>query len=527
MTFLFIVVLLAGVAIAFVAWDHKQKHTAAANELATIKAGLELLESEARKRASDILKTAEKQKSLLEADIQESSRRLTAADAQLAEKQAQLTKAESLFAAMRRRIDGVGDEYILPVHDLLDELAENFGYKEAGIELKMARDWSRSLVKEKRAVTCEWGNDAYKKDAIRLMLETFDAQVDVALAGLKREENVGKVMQEIRDIYEALNDYGTRCMRATIEKAYLDARLAEAKWGAAAAELKHEEREEQKAMAAALREEARVQREIEKQKREAEEEEMRARKAMEKAEEEARRKEAELNAEHDRKLRELEASMKEAAKQSVAERERLQAEIEAKMANLKAEAAEANAEQKAKFEAEKAALEEKLAEAEANKRSASMAEQTKQGHVYVISNRGSFGEGMLKVGMTRRLDPQERIDELSDASVPFDFDIHAMISSSNAPELEYELHKAFAEKRVNKVNHRKEFFRISVKEVKEHLEARNVHASWTIAAHSKEYLETLAWEERMSKDPAEKRAWAERFGAKRIRFEDIEPSPPK
>lgn len=526
MNILFIIFVLACLAMAFVAWDHRQKHLAAANELNSIKAGLELLESEARKRASDILKNAEKQKSLIEAGFKESSRRLSEAQIQLAEKQAQITKAESLFAAMRRRIDGVGDEYILPIHDLLDDLAENFGYKEAGIELKKARDWSRSLVKEKRAVTCEWGNEAYKKDAIRLMLETFDAQVDVALGGLKSEENVGKVMQEIRDIYEALNDYGTRCMRATIEKAYLNARLDEAKWGAAAAKLKHQEREEQRAMALAIREEARVQREIEKQKREAEEEEVWARKAMEKAEAEARKKELELKAVHDRKLLELEAAMREAAKQTAAERERLKTEIEAKMAKLETEAAEANAEQKAKFEAEKAELEKKLAEAEANSRKASMAEQTKQGHVYVISNRGSFGEGMLKIGMTRRLDPQERIDELGDASVPFDFDIHAMVSSSNAPELEYELHKTFAERRVNKVNHRKEFFRITVKEVKDSLDAKNIHASWTIAAQSREYLETLAWEERMSKDPTQKKAWAEKFGARRIKFEDVEPSPP-
>jgi hypothetical protein len=102
-----------------------------------------------------------------------------------------------------------------------------------------------------------------------------------------------------------------------------------------------------------------------------------------------------------------------------------------------------------------------------------------------------------------------------------------MVQSDNAPDLEYELHKAFAEKRVNKVNHRKEFFRLGVKEVKELLEAKGVHASWTIAAQSKEYLETLAWEERMAKDPSQKRKWAEQFGAKRINFDDVEPSPPK
>ena len=86
----------------------------------------------------------------------------------------------------------------------------------------------------------------------------------------------------------------------------------------------------------------------------------------------------------------------------------------------------------------------------------------KAGTVYVISNIGSFGDGIFKVGMTRRLDPQERVDELGDASVPFPFDVHCYIFSEDAPTLETKLHKRLDELRVNKVNLRKEFFRISV-----------------------------------------------------------------
>ena len=90
----------------------------------------------------------------------------------------------------------------------------------------------------------------------------------------------------------------------------------------------------------------------------------------------------------------------------------------------------------------------------------------KAGYVYIISNIGAFGEGVYKIGMTRRLEPEERITELSGASVPFKFDIHAMIFSSDAPKLEAALHNAFADKKVNLINGRKEFFRVSLDEIK-------------------------------------------------------------
>ena len=91
----------------------------------------------------------------------------------------------------------------------------------------------------------------------------------------------------------------------------------------------------------------------------------------------------------------------------------------------------------------------------------------KAGYVYVISNIGSFGEGIYKIGMTRRLNPQERVDELGDASVPFKFDVHAMIFSEDAPALEAELHKAFENRKLNLVNQRREFFKVSLDEIKE------------------------------------------------------------
>ncbi len=93
------------------------------------------------------------------------------------------------------------------------------------------------------------------------------------------------------------------------------------------------------------------------------------------------------------------------------------------------------------------------------------------GYVYVISNIGSFGEGVVKIGMTRRLDPEERIRELSDASVPFNFDIHALFFSEDAVGIETKMHQRLAETRVNVVNRRREFFRATPTEVRAHLSA--------------------------------------------------------
>ncbi|MDY3036029.1 MAG: DUF4041 domain-containing protein [Absicoccus sp.] len=101
---------------------------------------------------------------------------------------------------------------------------------------------------------------------------------------------------------------------------------------------------------------------------------------------------------------------------------------------------------------------------EANKRA---------GYVYIISNIGSFGKDIYKIGMTRRLDPQDRVDELGDASVPFTFDVHAMIFSDDAPTLETNLHKEFDNKKVNMVNSRKEFFHVTLEEIKEAVKKYN------------------------------------------------------
>lgn len=115
-----------------------------------------------------------------------------------------------------------------------------------------------------------------------------------------------------------------------------------------------------------------------------------------------------------------------------------------------------------------ALLESELSEAHRRlERAKSMAQQTKRGFVYIISNPGSFGVGVHKIGMTRRLNPYERVLELGDASVPFRFDTHAMIYCDDAPSLEAKLHRIFDDKRVNTINGRKEFFRVSLEEIQE------------------------------------------------------------
>lgn len=116
----------------------------------------------------------------------------------------------------------------------------------------------------------------------------------------------------------------------------------------------------------------------------------------------------------------------------------------------------------------------------------------KAGTVYVISNIGSFGENIYKVGMTRRLEPQERIDELSNASVPFPFDVHSFIFSKDAVSLENQLHKALNDRRVNKINLRKEFFNISIDELKTLVEQIDPTAPFTETALADQYRQSLS-----------------------------------
>ncbi|HET9236153.1 MAG TPA: GIY-YIG nuclease family protein [Oligoflexus sp.] len=133
---------------------------------------------------------------------------------------------------------------------------------------------------------------------------------------------------------------------------------------------------------------------------------------------------------------------------------------------------------------------------ERSERAKSQAELTRAGHVYVISNVGSFGEGIYKVGMTRRLEPYDRVHELGDASVPFPFDVHMMISCDDAPKLESDLHRLMHGSRVNKVNLRKEYFRVDLEMIHKFVEENHGKVEYHAEPQAIEFHETKLIEER-------------------------------
>ncbi len=185
--------------------------------------------------------------------------------------------------------------------------------------------------------------------------------------------------------------------------------------------------------------------------------------------EEAKQREKEEQAQIREQIREEEKAEREAQKaQEEAEKE--EAKYQEMLNKARLDALIANEKDKEKLTMEITELQRRISEIEERKRAISQAMLTKTGHVYVISNVGSFGEEIFKIGMTRRLDPMDRVKELGDASVPFPFDVHAMIRSSNAPALESALHAHFNERRLNLENERKEFFKVSIDEIKAELE---------------------------------------------------------
>lgn len=361
--------------------------------------------------------------------------------------------------AMKNILDGYGDEYLLPTASLLDDLAEEYSYKDAGQQLKKARKQIKAMIKNGEAASCEYVELNRRQGAEGFVIDAFNGKVDSILAKVKHD-NAGKLSQAIFDAFIQVNFGGKAFRNARVTNEYRDARLEELRWAAIAHELRVQEREEQRRIREQIREEDKARREYEKAMREAEKEEELIKKAMEKAQRQA---------------------------------------------------AEASAETRAKFEAQLAELESKLHEAEEkNQRAVSMAQMTKRGHVYVISNVGSFGDNIYKIGLTRRLEPYDRVKELGDASVPFSFDVHAMIMSDDAPGLEKRLHKHFIMNQVNKVNHRKEFFRAPLAEIRSELEAIGVEVKWTMASEAADYRETLVIEKMINEDPATKEAWESR-----------------
>lgn len=365
---------------------------------------------------------------------------------------------EKTLVALKNTVRGYGDDYIIPSYSLLDQLADDFGYTEAGEELKKARERSRLMVKNHTAAKCDYVEEYRKTTAIDFIIDAFNGKTDTILT-LVKQDNFGVLKQKITDAYYLVNNLGKAFRNAVITPQYLDSRLDELKWAVTCTELRNREREEQRQIREQMREEERARREYEKAMKDAAKEEELLKKAIEKAQ------------------------------QAVAK---------------------ASEEQKAKYEAKLQELSEKLKEAEEkSQRAISMAQQTKSGHVYIISNIGSFGEDVFKIGMTRRLEPTDRVRELGDASVPFPFDIHAMIFSEDAPKLETTLHKVFVDNQVNKVNPRKEFFKVSISNIRNQIESMNIQAKWTMIADAYEWRETQAIEKAMAQNSNLQKEWKE------------------
>lgn len=177
------------------------------------------------------------------------------------------------------------------------------------------------------------------------------------------------------------------------------------------------------------------------------------------------------------------------AEAEAAEREERKYQALLEKARKEAGADQASDELKKKVAALEAQLEEAHA---ASERARAMAEMTRSGYVYIISNVGSFGDDVVKIGLTRRLDPEDRVRELGDASVPFGFDTHAMIYSEEAPALESALHREFDDRRVNIANMRKEFFRVALEEVEDAVAKLAPEASFFKDREAQEWHETLA-----------------------------------
>lgn len=175
------------------------------------------------------------------------------------------------------------------------------------------------------------------------------------------------------------------------------------------------------------------------------------------------------------------------------ERDRLAAEKEQEkyqrlLDKAKEEATKANGNVLNKLQSEIDRLSELLKEAQVkSQRAISMAQQTKSGYVYVISNMGSFGQDVFKIGMTRRLDPYDRVRELGDASVPFEFDVHAMIACDDAPALENKLHYKFEKYKINLINNRREFFRIPIGVVEKELKKEISDVYFTKEIQAEQY----------------------------------------
>jgi hypothetical protein len=278
------------------------------------------------------------------------------------------------------------------------------------------------------------------REQVQLMLRAFNGECESLILKVKYN-NVNKVDIQIQKVCEQVNKL-SGSMQCYITKDFLNLKIKELFLAHEYQEKRWAEEEEQRQIREQMREEERARREFERAQQDAEREAQKYELALEKARHDVEQATGEKHA-------------------------RLVGEIE-RLSLL-------------------------LTEAEARReRAISQAQLTRSGYVYIISNIGSFGEDVYKIGMTRRLDPMDRVRELGDASVPFTFDVHAMIYSNDAPTLENTLHRTFDERRLNRVNSKKEFFRVTLEEIRKVAVQHRADIHFTLAAEAIEYRKTQA-----------------------------------
>lgn len=359
------------------------------------------------------------------------------------------TSSYSLYEALQKEIDLYTETLEIGSYGLYQPQFSFDTSEKYKNQIEINYQKQKDAIKNEHAIVClnEWRvgdsksegkkmTNRYKK----LMLYAFNGECDSLISKIKWN-NLNKTKERIEKAFVDINKLG-EILTTSITNHYKDLKLEELYLTHEYEEKKYQEKEEQRRIREQMREEEKAQKELERAQREAEEEEMRFQKALDKA-------------------------RKELGNASQSELEELNNQI--------------------------LLLEKKLQEAhERKERAMSMAQMTKVGHIYVITNIGAFGDEIVKIGMTRRLDPLDRVKELGDASVPFQFDIHAIIYSENAPQLESALHKKFHDRRVNKINNRKEFFKVSLEEIEVFVK-ENIGAEieFTKIAEAREYRETI------------------------------------
>ena len=316
-------------------------------------------------------------------------------------------------------------------------------------ELSRIRDAQKQCVKNDTACSGskDWtvnGNAAkgraMVKDMKKLLLRAFNVECDDIVDGVKIS-NFDKSIERIYRISDQISKLGS-IMSIRITQQYISLKIEEVKLALDFQQKKQEEKERLKELREQEREAAKVQKEIEEERKKLAKEQKQYSNALAAvlAQIEKNGESADLLA----KKEEMEKQLDEIAKAIT--------DVDYRSANQKA------------------------------------------GYVYIISNIGSFGENVYKIGMTRRLNPQERIDELGDASVPFDFDVHALIFSEDAPKLEHALHQAFERHKVNKVNTRREFFRVSLDEIKAEVRKNfDKTVEWIDIADAEQYRQSLIY----------------------------------